>query len=72
VIADRESRLILGVIIVGHEAGTMISEAGVLVEMGATIDDLALTIHPHPTASESVMEAAKAALGEAIHIPNRT
>jgi len=68
VIADKNSHSLLGVLIVGHEAGTMISEAAVLVEMGATIDDLALTIHPHPTLPESVMEAAKTALGEAIHI----
>ena len=68
IIADKNSRTILGVLIVGYEAGTMISEAAILVEMGATLDDLALTIHPHPTLPESVMEAAKAALGEPIHI----
>ncbi len=39
--------------------------------MGAVIDDLRLTIHPHPTLSEGVMEAAAAALGEAVHIINR-
>jgi dihydrolipoamide dehydrogenase len=39
--------------------------------MGAVADDLRLTIHPHPTLSEAMMEAAAAALGEAIHIVNR-
>ena len=39
--------------------------------MGALADDLGLTIHPHPTLSEAIMEAAKARLGEAIHIQNR-
>jgi dihydrolipoamide dehydrogenase len=39
--------------------------------MGATVEDLGLTVHPHPTLTEAVMEAAKAALGEAIHIINR-
>ncbi len=39
--------------------------------MGAVADDLRLTIHPHPTLSEAVMEAAAAALGEAVHIINR-
>ena len=39
--------------------------------MGAQVEDVALTIHPHPTMPEAIMEAAKAALGEAIHIVNR-
>ena len=39
--------------------------------MGAVLEDLMLTVHPHPTLSEALMEAAAAALGEAIHIPNR-
>jgi dihydrolipoamide dehydrogenase len=39
--------------------------------MGASAADLAMTIHPHPTLSEAIMEAAKAAQGEAIHILNR-
>ena len=47
------------------------SEASLAIEMGAVLDDIALTIHPHPTMPEAVMEAAKAALGEAIHILNR-
>jgi dihydrolipoamide dehydrogenase len=39
--------------------------------MGAVVDDLRLTIHPHPTLSEAIMEAAAVALGEAVHVLNR-
>jgi dihydrolipoamide dehydrogenase len=45
----------------------MISEAALAIEMGATLEDIADTIHPHPTYSESVQEAAEAALGRGIH-----
>jgi dihydrolipoamide dehydrogenase len=40
--------------------------------MGASVEDIALTVHPHPTLTETMMEAAKAALREAIHIVNKT
>ncbi|MEK6876817.1 MAG: dihydrolipoyl dehydrogenase, partial [Nanoarchaeota archaeon] len=53
VIADGKSNKILGVQIVGSEASDLISEASLAIKMGATLDDLALTIHPHPTLSES-------------------
>jgi dihydrolipoamide dehydrogenase len=68
IIADAETKVVLGVQIVGPEASTMISEAVVAIEMGATLEDLALSIHPHPTLPEGLMEAAEAALGKAIHI----
>jgi dihydrolipoamide dehydrogenase len=71
VIADAESEEILGVHIVGNGASDLISEAALAIEMGAVLHDLSLTVHPHPTLSESVMESAAAALGEAIHIMNR-
>lgn len=71
IIADRDSGLVLGVEIVGHEASDLISEASLAIEMGATVEDIALTIHPHPTLPESIMEAAENALGKAIHIPNK-
>ena len=57
--------------IVGNGASDLISEGALAIEMGAVADDLRLTIHPHPTLSEAMMEAAAAALGEAIHIINR-
>lgn len=71
VIADAKTGELLGVHIVGNGASDLISEASLAIEMGAVADDLRLTIHPHPTLSEAVMESAAAALGEAIHIINR-
>ena len=71
VVTDAESGQLLGVHIVGNGAGDLISEAALAIEMGASTADLALTIHPHPTLPEAIMEAAKASLGEAIHILNR-
>ncbi len=62
---------ILGIGIVGPEASDLISEGALAMEMCAFAEDVALTVHPHPTLGETMMEAAKHALGEAIHIPNR-
>ena len=70
IIADKKSEEILGVVIVGHNAGDLIGEATLGIEMGAFLDDLSLTIHPHPTLTESLMEAAKKAKGQAIHVLN--
>lgn len=69
VVADEER--LLGVGIVGPEASELIGEATFALEMVASAEDVALTIHPHPTLSEGVMEAFKHALGEAVHIMNR-
>ncbi|MGE4133715.1 MAG: dihydrolipoyl dehydrogenase [Bdellovibrionales bacterium] len=68
IIADAKTHVVLGVHICGPEASNLISEAALAVEMGARLEDLALTIHPHPTLGETMMEAAEAALGHAIHI----
>ena len=68
VVADRESGLLLGVHVVGPEASTLIAEGGLALEMGATLEDLALTIHAHPTLPETLMEAAEVALGRPIHV----
>jgi dihydrolipoamide dehydrogenase len=70
VIIDAETKLVLGVTIVGSHASDLISEAALAIEMSAEALDIGLTIHPHPTMGEGLMEAAKAALGEAIHILN--
>ena len=70
VIADEKSNKILGVQIIGSEASDLISEAALAIKMNATLNDVALTIHPHPTLSESLMEAAEATMGKAIHILN--
>jgi dihydrolipoamide dehydrogenase len=70
-VTDVDSGLVLGVHMVGQGVGDLISEAALAIEMGAVADDIGMTIHPHPTLSEAIMEAAKAAKGEAIHILNR-
>lgn len=71
VIIDAESHLLLGVVICGAHASDLISEAALAIELYAEALDVGLTIHPHPTLSEAMMEACKAALGEAIHVVNR-
>ena len=58
---------VLGVQIVGPEASNLISEAALAIEMGATVEDIAMTIHPHPTLPEAIMEAAESASGRPIH-----
>ena len=70
-VADAENKRILGVQIVGADASELISEAALAIEMGAFLDDLAQTIHPHPTLSEGLMESVDAALGQAIHMMNK-
>jgi dihydrolipoamide dehydrogenase len=71
IIADAGTEEVLGVHIVGNGASDMISEAALAIEMGAVLQDIQLTIHPHPTLPEAMMEAAAAARGEAVHIVNR-
>jgi dihydrolipoamide dehydrogenase len=71
VLIDPETKLILGITLVGAHVSDLVSEAALAIEMSAEALDVGLTIHPHPTLGEAVMEAAKAALGEAIHIVNR-
>lgn len=66
-IIDPETERILGVGIVGHGAGELIGEGVLAVEMGATARDLAETVHPHPTLSETLMEAAEVFFGHATH-----
>lgn len=67
-ITDPETQQVLGVGIVGVGAGEMIAEGALAIEMGALASDLDLTIHPHPTLSETVMEAAGAVYGTSTHI----
>lgn len=70
-VGDAKTDLLLGFHMVGPNAGDIVSEAALAIEMGATLEDIALTQHPHPTISEGVMEAAEHAHGRAIHIANR-
>lgn len=62
VIADAEEGFILGAGVSGENAGELIAEAVLAIEMGAVVEDVALSIHPHPTLSESLMEAARRAM----------
>lgn len=71
IVADEPSGFILGAQIVGPEASELVAELGLAIEMGATLEDVAATIHTHPTLAEAVMEAAENALGHAIHTLNR-
>ncbi len=66
-IIDPETERVLGVGICGAGAGELIAEAVLALEMGATAEDIALTVHPHPTLSETLMECAEAFYGHATH-----
>jgi dihydrolipoamide dehydrogenase len=70
-VVDPETERVLGVGIVGHGAGELIAEGVVAVEMGATVRDLAECVHPHPTLSETIMEAAEVFFGHSTHTYTR-
>jgi dihydrolipoamide dehydrogenase len=72
-VVEPHSNLVLGVGITGPGAGELIAEGVLAVEMGAVAEDLALTIHPHPTLSESLGIAAEMHLGTAtdLYVPKR-
>lgn len=70
-IIEPESGRILGAAMAGTDAGSLVSEATLAVEMGAVARDLELTIHPHPTLSETIMEAAEIFYGHATHVHRR-
>lgn len=67
IVSRADDGLVLGVQIVGPEASNLISEVALAIEMGATVEDIALTIHPHPSLPEAIMEAAESAAGRPIH-----
>ncbi len=67
VVAD-ENGAVLGIHIIGPSAGDIIAEATLALEMGAMLDDLAITIHAHPTLPEALAESAEDALGKAVHL----
>jgi len=71
VVADAESEFILGAQIVAPEASELIAEFALAIEMGARLEDVASTVHTHPTLAEASMEAVMNARGEAIHTLNR-
>jgi dihydrolipoamide dehydrogenase len=71
IVGDNKTGRVLGVHSAGEAVGEYIAEAAHAIEMGSTVRDLALTIHPHPTFSEALGEAAMAWLGEPMHIARR-
>jgi dihydrolipoamide dehydrogenase len=68
ILFDPESERVLGVGIVGPGAGELINEGVLAIEMAAVAEDLAATIHAHPTLSETIMESAEVFFGHATHI----
>ena len=67
-IVDKESEVILGGGVAGKNAGSLIPEIALAIEMGTTARDLSLTVHPHPTLSETIMESAELFYGSPTHI----
>jgi dihydrolipoamide dehydrogenase len=70
-IGDADSKRLLGIIAVGRSVSEFIGEATLALEMGGFLEDVGLTIHPHPTMSEALQEAVEAALGRAVHMVNK-
>ncbi len=64
---DKETEVVLGGAVAGKNAGSLIPEIALAIEMGSTASDLSLTIHPHPTLSETIMESAELFYGGATH-----
>jgi dihydrolipoamide dehydrogenase len=69
-VGDAKTDALLGMHIIAPQAESLIGEGVIALEMGATLEDIGLSIHPHPTLTESIMDAAEAAHGKAIHIVN--
>jgi dihydrolipoamide dehydrogenase len=67
-VLEPETGRVLGVGLVGSGAGELIAEGVLAIEMGATATDLKLSIHPHPTLTETVMESAEVFFGQATHV----
>jgi len=67
-IAEKATGLLIGAQVIGTEASNLIAELALAIEMSATLEDVALTIHAHPTLGEMVMESAEVALGSPIHV----
>ncbi|SFK67670.1 dihydrolipoamide dehydrogenase [Paenibacillus sp. 1_12] len=67
-IGDKDSGLLLGGQVVGKQASNMIAELALAIELGATVEDIALTIHAHPSLGEITMDAAEVLLGHPIHV----
>jgi dihydrolipoamide dehydrogenase len=71
VVANKQTHEILGFVVVGPSATDLISEGALALEMHAFLEDVALTVHPHPTLGEATMEASLVALGQTVHLMNK-
>ena len=71
IVGDAATDEVLGVHIMGPEAGELIASAAVAMTMEATVEEIAHTIHTHPTLSEAVMEAAEDYFGMGVHTPSK-
>ncbi|HTC29914.1 MAG TPA: dihydrolipoyl dehydrogenase [Candidatus Acidoferrum sp.] len=69
-VGDAKTDALLGMHILAPQAESLIGEGLIALEMGATLEDIGLSVHPHPTLTEAIMDAAEAAHGKAIHILN--
>jgi dihydrolipoamide dehydrogenase len=69
-VGDAKTDALLGMHVVAPQAESLIGEGVIALEMGATLEDIGLSVHPHPTLTEGIMDAAEAAHGKAIHIVN--
>jgi len=69
-VGDAKTDMLLGMHIIAPQAESLIGEGVIALEMGATIEDIGLSIHPHPTLTESIGDAAEYMHNKAIHIPN--
>jgi dihydrolipoamide dehydrogenase len=69
-VGDAKTDALLGMHIVAPQAESLIGEGVIALEMGATLEDIGLSVHPHPTLTEGIMDAAEAAHGKAIHVVN--
>jgi dihydrolipoamide dehydrogenase len=67
-VIDPDTEQVLGVGLVGPGAGELIAEGVLAVEMGANVRDVSLSIHPHPTLTETMMESAEVFFGQATHV----
>jgi dihydrolipoamide dehydrogenase len=70
-LSDPKTGTILGLGMVGPHASELIAEGTLAIEMGAALEDLLATIHPHPTLSEAILEAAEVAAGAAVHLDKK-
>ena len=68
IITDPDTHQVIGMGIVGQGAGELISQGVLAIEMGATAEDIGLSIHPHPTLSETIMETADLIFGSGTHV----